>query len=33
MQKYEYLGKQLRIGTLTVKNRFCMAPIGGGGSR
>lgn len=30
MQNYEYLGKTLRIGSLTVKNRFCMAPIGGG---
>lgn len=30
MQNYEYLGKPLRIGSLTVKNRFCMAPIGGG---
>ncbi len=30
MQNYEYLGKPLRIGRLTIKNRFCMAPIGGG---
>lgn len=30
MQSYEYLGKPLQIGSLTVKNRFCMAPIGGG---
>lgn len=30
MSKYEYLGKPLQIGTLTIKNRFCMAPIGGG---
>lgn len=30
MQKYPHLGKSLQIGRLTVKNRFCMAPIGGG---
>lgn len=30
MQNYEYLGKPLQIGSLIVKNRFCMAPIGGG---
>lgn len=30
MQNYEYLGKPLQIGRLTVKNRFCMAPVGGG---
>ena len=30
MQKYPHLGKPLQIGRLTVKNRFCMAPIGGG---
>ena len=30
MSKYEYLGKPLQIGNLTIKNRFCMAPIGGG---
>ena len=30
MQRYEYLGKPLQIGSLTIKNRFCMAPIGGG---
>ncbi|RKI87396.1 FAD-dependent oxidoreductase [Parablautia intestinalis] len=30
MQNYEYLGKPLEIGRLTIKNRFCMAPIGGG---
>ena len=30
MQNYEYLGKLLQIGRLTIKNRFCMAPIGGG---
>lgn len=30
MQKYEHLGKPLQIGSLTIKNRFCMAPIGGG---
>ena len=30
MQNYEYLAKPLQIGSLTVKNRFCMAPIGGG---
>ena len=30
MQSYEYLGKPLKIGRLTIKNRFCMAPVGGG---
>jgi len=30
MQNYEHLGKPLQIGNLTIKNRFCMAPIGGG---
>ena len=30
MQSYPYLGKPLHIGKLTIKNRFCMAPIGGG---
>lgn len=30
MQRYEYLGKPFQIGNLTIKNRFCMAPIGGG---
>ena len=30
MQKYPHLGETLQIGRLTVKNRFCMAPIGGG---
>lgn len=30
MQNYEYLAKPLQIGKLTIKNRFCMAPIGGG---
>lgn len=30
MQRYEYLGKPLQIGSLTIKNRFCMAPVGGG---
>ena len=30
MQKYEYLRRPFKIGNLTVKNRFCMAPIGGG---
>ncbi len=29
-QGYTYLGAPLQIGRLTVKNRFCMAPIGGG---
>lgn len=29
-QGYTYLGTPLQIGRLTVKNRFCMAPIGGG---
>ena len=30
MQNYEYLGKPLQIGRLNIRNRFCMAPIGGG---
>lgn len=30
MKKYDYLGRPLQIGKITVKNRFCMAPIGGG---
>ena len=30
MQDYGNLGKPLQIGRLTIKNRFCMAPIGGG---
>ncbi len=30
MRKFEHLGKPLQIGRLTIKNRFCMAPIGGG---
>lgn len=30
MTNYEHLGKPFQIGKLTVKNRFCMAPIGGG---
>jgi len=30
MQNYEYLGKPFLIGKLIIKNRFCMAPIGGG---
>lgn len=30
MQNYEYLGKPLQIGRLAIRNRFCMAPIGGG---
>lgn len=30
MQGYEYLGRPLQIGSLIMKNRFCMAPIGGG---
>lgn len=30
MQNYEYLGKPFQIGSLTIKNRFCMAPVGGG---
>ena len=30
MQNYEHLGKPLQISRLTIKNRFCMAPIGGG---
>jgi len=30
VQSYENLGKPLQIGCLKIKNRFCMAPIGGG---
>jgi len=30
MGPYEHLGSPLQIGKLTVKNRFCMAPVGGG---
>ncbi len=30
MGKHEHLGLPLQIGSLTVKNRFCMAPLGGG---
>ncbi len=30
MQHYAHLGTPFRIGTLTIQNRFCMAPIGGG---
>lgn len=30
MQNYKYLGTPFQIGDLTIKNRFCMAPIGGG---
>jgi len=30
VQSYKHLGKPLQIGSLTIKNRFCMAPIGGG---
>lgn len=30
MSKYEYLGTPFQIGSITIKNRFCMAPIGGG---
>lgn len=30
MSKYEQLGTPFKIGDLTIKNRFCMAPIGGG---
>ena len=30
MRKYEHLGTPFKIGKLTLKNRFCMAPIGGG---
>ena len=30
MQEYKHLGMPLKIGSLTIKNRFCMAPIGGG---
>ena len=29
MQSYPYLSKPFHIGKLTIKNRFCMAPIGG----
>lgn len=29
-KQYEYLGSPLKIGGETIKNRFCMAPIGGG---
>jgi 2-enoate reductase len=29
MRTYENLGKPLQIGKLTIKNRFCMAPLGG----
>lgn len=28
--KYSFLGSPLKIGNLTIKNRFCMAPMGGG---
>lgn len=30
MQHYEHLNKPIQIGKITIKNRFCMAPIGGG---
>ena len=30
MQRYQSLGMPFQIGNLTIKNRFCMAPIGGG---
>ena len=30
MQTYSSLGQPLKIGNVTIKNRFCMAPIGGG---
>lgn len=30
MQRYENLSRPFQIGKLTIKNRFCMAPIGGG---
>lgn len=30
MNSYEHLGMPFQIGKLTLKNRFCMAPIGGG---
>jgi hypothetical protein len=29
MRTYENLGKPLQIGKLTIKNLFCMAPLGG----
>lgn len=29
MNPYQNLGKPFKIGTITIKNRFCMAPIGG----
>ena len=29
MLRYELLETPFRIGRLTIKNRFCMAPIGG----
>lgn len=30
MQRYQSLGMPFQIGNLKIKNRFCMAPIGGG---
>lgn len=30
MQRYQSLGMPFQIGNITIKNRFCMAPIGGG---
>lgn len=30
MQNYEALARPLQIGKITIKNRFCMAPVGGG---
>lgn len=30
MSNFECLGMPLKIGKITIKNRFCMAPIGGG---
>lgn len=30
MQNYEQLGTPFHIGSQTIKNRFCMAPLGGG---
>ena len=30
MQRYQSLGMPFQIGNLTIKNRFCRAPIGGG---
>lgn len=30
MPSYKYLGNPFQIGGLTIKNRFCMAPVGGG---